>query len=65
VFPADKKRKVKKKDGDDDDGQRLYLEITKGESTPAEALNLRKRQSRAVKCSAVRGEPVYQVRERV
>jgi hypothetical protein len=48
---------------DSNDAQRLYLEIAKGQSTPAEALNLRKCQSRAVKCSVVRGEPVYQVRE--
>ena len=45
--------------------KRLYLEIAKGKGTPAEALNLRKRQSRAVDCSAVRGEPVEQVPERV
>jgi len=45
--------------------KRLYLEIAKSKGTPAEALNLRKRQSRAVDCSAVRGEPVEQVRERV
>jgi hypothetical protein len=38
----------------------LYLEIAKGESTPAEAVNLRKRQSGAVKCSVVGGEPVDQ-----
>lgn len=43
----------------------LYLEIAKGKCTPAEALNLRKRQSRAVDCSVVRGEPGEQIRERV
>ena len=43
---------------------RLYLEIAKGERTPAEAVNLRERQSGAVKCSVVRGEPVDQVQVR-
>jgi hypothetical protein len=43
-------------------GEVEYLEITKGESTPAEGVSLRERQGRAVKCSVVRGEPVDQVR---
>ena len=38
----------------------LYLEITKGKGSPAEGVSLRERQSRAVKCSVVRGEPVDQ-----
>jgi hypothetical protein len=53
VFPAEARKK--KRWG-------WYLEITKGKSTPAEGVSLRERQSRAVKCSVVRGEPVDQVR---
>lgn len=55
VFPAEARKKKK---------MGLYLEIAKGERTPAEAVNLRERQSGAVKCSVVRGEPVDQVQVR-
>ena len=58
VFPAEAREEKKKIGG----LEGLYLEITKGKSTPAEGVSLRERQSRAVKCSVVRGEPVDQVR---
>ena len=61
VFPAEAREEKKKKIGG---LEGLYLEITKGKSTPAEGVSLRERQSRAVKCSVVRGEPVDQVQVR-
>jgi hypothetical protein len=60
VFPAEAREEKKKDWGLGG----LYLEITKGKSTPAEGVSLRERQSRAVKCSVVRGEPVDQVQVR-
>ncbi len=41
---------------------RVYLEIAKGERTPAEGVSLRERQGRAVNFSVLRGEPVDHVR---
>ena len=53
MFPAEARKK--KRWG-------RYLEITKGKGSPSEGVSLRELQSRTVKCSVVRGEPVDQVR---